>query len=115
MVISTAEQDNFGISVVEAVRCGCFPLLPRRLSYPELIPEELHNEVLYRDEQDLVDKLGRLLAELPRASPGLASKLRRLALSMNRFSWQAQIGNFDAELDRLAAKDRPGGPSPSSR
>ncbi|MBL0712534.1 MAG: DUF3524 domain-containing protein, partial [Desulfosarcina sp.] len=36
IVISTARQENFGISIVEAVRQGCLPLLPRRLSYPEI-------------------------------------------------------------------------------
>lgn len=39
VVVSTAIQENFGISVIEAVRAGCFPLLPNRLSYPEIIPK----------------------------------------------------------------------------
>ena len=33
IVISTAIQENFGISVVEAMAMGCFPLLPKRLSF----------------------------------------------------------------------------------
>jgi glycosyltransferase involved in cell wall biosynthesis len=102
IVISTAEQENFGISVVEAVRHGCFPLLPRKLSYPELIPQELHDDVLFGDREELVRKLSRLLANLPRADSDLLEKLRRLALSMNRFSWQNLIGSYDDELDRLS-------------
>ena len=102
IVISTAEQENFGISVVEAVRHGCFPLLPRKLSYPELIPEHLHEDVLFDDREDLVGKLSVLLEDLRRAHPTLVEKTRRLALSMNRFSWDNLIESYDDELDRLS-------------
>ncbi len=33
IVVSTAIQEFFGISVIEAMYCGCVPILPRRLSY----------------------------------------------------------------------------------
>ena len=36
IVVSTAIQENFGISIVEAVRCGCYPLLPNNLSNAEI-------------------------------------------------------------------------------
>jgi len=102
IVISTADQENFGISVVEAVRHGCFPLLPRNLSYPELIPEEFHGDVLFGNREQLVQKLSRLLTDLRRANPDLLGKIRRLALSMNRFSWHNLIDSYDDELDRLS-------------
>ena len=42
VVISTARQENFGISVVEAISAGCIPLLPYRLSYPEINRMDVH-------------------------------------------------------------------------
>ena len=43
----TSYHDFFGISVVEAINAGVIPLLPHRLSYPELIPKVFHHELLY--------------------------------------------------------------------
>lgn len=54
VVVSTAIQEFFGIAVVEALFCGCAPVLPRRLNYPELLPPELHAECLYDDVAGLV-------------------------------------------------------------
>lgn len=34
--VSTAIHEFFGITAVESVMCGCFPLLPERLAYPEV-------------------------------------------------------------------------------
>jgi glycosyltransferase involved in cell wall biosynthesis len=62
VVISTARQENFGISMVEAISAGCIPLLPHRLSYPEIIPKSFHDDFLYRNQEELVEKLTRILS-----------------------------------------------------
>ena len=49
VVASTAIHEFFGAAVVEAMYAGCRPVLPWRLSYPGLVPEEVHGEVLYRE------------------------------------------------------------------
>jgi glycosyltransferase involved in cell wall biosynthesis len=103
IVVSTARQENFGLAVVEAVRCGCLPLLPARLSYPEIIPDDLHDAVFYRSDAELNAMLLRRLTDYPRQQ-GLRS---RLAAAMGRFAWPQLIGRYDAELERLAAR-RPG-------
>ena len=40
IAVSTSRHEFYGISVIEAVRAGCTPLLPKRLSYPELFPDQ---------------------------------------------------------------------------
>jgi len=107
VVVSTADQENFGMSVVEAVRLGCRPLLPRRLSYPEVIPEEFHADCLYDDAADLVERLAALLRP---ASGGGASdaparpELRlRLADAMGRYAWEGVTTGFDAAIDQLGS------------
>lgn len=61
VVVSTALHEFYGIAVLEAVRAGCRPLLPDRLSYPEIFPPQyLYKE--YELEEKLIDFLqkGRL-------------------------------------------------------
>lgn len=59
--VSTASQENFGYAAVEAMAAGALPLLPRRLSYPELLPAALARELLYENDRDLVRILGAWL------------------------------------------------------
>ncbi|MDH3243675.1 MAG: DUF3524 domain-containing protein [Saprospiraceae bacterium] len=56
IVVSTADQEFFGISILEAMYCRCFPLLPNRLVYPEHIPSGLSKLCLYENADDLFNK-----------------------------------------------------------
>ena len=53
----TSNQDFFGGSVVESMYCNTYPLLPNRLTYPELLPKELHPKHIYADNENLYTKL----------------------------------------------------------
>jgi glycosyltransferase involved in cell wall biosynthesis len=83
IVISTAAHEFFGIAVVEAVRAGCRPLLPRRLSYPDLFPDEF----LY-DEGELLRRLRQLVSRKERLSQDRAVELTE------RFSWETVAPAF---------------------
>ncbi|GBE04190.1 MAG TPA: DUF3524 domain-containing protein [Nitrospirae bacterium] len=78
IVVSTARHEFFGMAVIEAVRAGCCPLLPNRLSYPELFPKEL----LY-EEEDFVQRLKECILIGKRLSPDRAMELT------SAFSWDA--------------------------
>ncbi|MBI9082913.1 MAG: DUF3524 domain-containing protein [Desulfobacterales bacterium] len=98
VMVSTAEQENFGIAAVEAMRFGCLPLLPNRLSYPEILPSAFHRDFLYDGQDDLVEKLCALLTD-----PSAREKSRQtLARAMGKFSWPALIDAYDRELAALA-------------
>jgi len=93
----TSRHDFFGSSVVEAVYCGCFPLLPRRLSYPELIPAEYHDLCFYRDFDDLV---ARLTSAVEHGSPLQPAALQN---AVARFDWRDMAPLYDERLEALAA------------
>ena len=99
VVVSTALQENFGFSVVEAVRQGCLPLLPRRLSYPEIIPEHFHTLCLYADQTDLTARLAHMLDH----GHAYRSETAALQAAMGRYAWNARIAEFDARLEAAAA------------
>ncbi|GAB4430638.1 MAG: DUF3524 domain-containing protein [Anaerolineae bacterium] len=91
----TSNQDFFGASVIQAIYCGCVPLLPRRLAYPELLPPALHQPYFYDDFEGLVARLAAALADI--------TPLRREALrnAAARFDWQVLAPTYDEMVEAL--------------
>jgi glycosyltransferase involved in cell wall biosynthesis len=98
VVVSTALHEFFGVAVVEAAYCGCRPVLPRRLSYPEIVPPEAHEEVLY-GEGELVTALAGALAR-PRA---WSEDWQRTWVA--RFDWASVGTRYDEEIRRCYEDD----------
>lgn len=109
VVVSTARHEFFGLAVLEAIAAGAYPLLPDRLSYPELLGEN-HLEVggqtqefFYRGgASSLAEKLERLTERL--GIGGLdAEPARRV---VRRFDWSTRACALDDSLEGVAGERR---------
>lgn len=92
IIVSTALHEFFGMSCIEAMHCGCHPLLPDRLNYPSLVEAEF----LYGDDGALAEHLGGLLAEPERLRPDRATALAE------RFDWSVRAPAFDDAFERVS-------------
>ena len=101
VVVSTALHEFFGVAVVEAIYCGCFPVLPHRLVYPELIPQPYHEACLYEDFEGLLARLRWALTH-PEQSRALAAELYPVVA---RFDWAEMGPRYDEALATLTGAD----------
>jgi glycosyltransferase involved in cell wall biosynthesis len=86
----TSRHDFFGVSVVEAIYCGAWPLLPARLTYPDFIPAGWKAECLYRTGRELVARLRRLILEVERY------RASSFGECVAQYDWTRQAGAYDA-------------------
>ncbi len=91
----TSKHDFFGMSVVEAVYCGCYPLLPRRLSYPEIFPPEECAKHFYTDSEDLNRRLHNAVGDLERIRVDSPKKW------VDRYSWAVLAPRYDTVLEDM--------------
>ncbi|MEZ6052048.1 MAG: DUF3524 domain-containing protein [Planctomycetaceae bacterium] len=95
--VSTAAHEFFGIAAVEAIAAGCYPLLPRRLSYPELVNNQ--PDFLYAgDSASLSQRLTELITtrEQERNFSEAAEPAR---LAVERFLWKNLVPLMDDQLE----------------
>ncbi len=102
IVLSTADHEYFGIAVVEALAAGAWPVLPRRLSYPEILDPDHADDHLYETDQELVEML---LAAIDSIGSTRALSAERAGY-YRRYDWSELAPQYDEMLAETAATGR---------
>ena len=92
----TSRQDFFGASIMEAVYCKTIPLLPNRLTYPELLPEAFHKDCIYVNFEELLTKLENMLL-----NPGYPAT--ELAASAAKYDWSVMAPVYDRCFEEIVS------------
>jgi glycosyltransferase involved in cell wall biosynthesis len=108
VIVSTANHEFFGISILEAIAAGAYPFVPDRLSYPEIIglSEVENTEQFFYDgsAHDLADKLGRLTLRINEGA--LFSSDINPAVLTDRFKWQNLAPQYDRAFEQVRHNNR---------
>ena len=98
--VSTARHEFFGISLLEAAAHGVMLFLPEALSYPEILPPELHPTCLYRSPKGLYRAV-RAYLEQPQDYRNTRAALQARAY---HYSWSRLVEVYDEELEVIGAE-----------
>jgi glycosyltransferase involved in cell wall biosynthesis len=101
VVISTAHHEFFGISILEAIHAGAFPILPNRLSYPELIPSPQHVDCLYADRDGLLERLRWALTH----DVERTAVVRQLQPAVAQYDWSNVAPQYDDAFSAVRQVD----------
>lgn len=91
----TSNHDFFGISVMEAVYSGCYPILPKRLTYPKLYNMDENPEIFYDSFDELVDKLRFAIVNINQIRKKNFSKIA------TAYDWNQLIKKYDKKIGNL--------------
>lgn len=101
--VSTANHEFFGISAVEACLAGAYPVLPRRLSYPEIfgLDEEKNQEYFY--DGSVIALTDRLTELAQRVAKGClwGQDADRVVKLMQRHRWENLGASLDQAVDKI--------------
>lgn len=104
LVVSTADHEFFGISVVEAIAAGAWPVLPKRLAYPEILGLDKNEKVrdfFYNGTvPELAGKLQLLTQKIEKNCLWTEDKLQAVRI-VERFKWDRLTPILDNALEKI--------------
>ena len=84
--------------MLEAIAAGAVPLLPDRLSYPEVVNERWHDAVLYSTVHELKAKLHAAIEDLSSARDSVQGLSEWV---LETYSWDAVVQGYDRLIDEV--------------
>lgn len=90
----TSVQDFFGGSVVEAAYCGCHPILPNRLAYPDHFDVNENAQYYFKTLEDAENKLATLIENGDWQTP---CKLRE---KVKGYDWGTMVKQYDSSFSK---------------
>jgi len=105
--VSTANHEFFGLSAIEATLAGAYPLLPRRLAYPEIFdgpggdaPAPFFYDGTPLGLAEKLTEAARTLAQ----GISLYERTDKLREQLRRFEWPALAPRLDDAIEQLAKR-----------
>ncbi len=75
--------------------CNAIPFLPKRLAYPEHIPEKFHSTFFY-EEEDFVNKLQKRILDV-----GYIRVMDTQQYAI-KYDWSSQVDLYDQAMNQFA-------------
>ena len=93
----TSHQDFFGISIVEAVSYGCYPILPKRLTYPDLFNYKKNKFLFYNSDLELKDKLVSVIKNIKNYTSTIKEVSQK---TFDKFNWENISKKYDYTFEK---------------
>lgn len=106
IAVSTSNHEFFGIGIAEAVSAGAFPVVPRRLAYPEILAEDKNDKGKFSffyegAHKQLAEHLMNLIKEIKtEGSPWQGDEARGTG-KIARFYWGTLIPELDDYFQKV--------------
>lgn len=91
----TSNQDFFGAAAVSAIYCGCYPILPNRLAFPEIFPIELYPENFYHQFEEFVEKLAWAIKNIA------FTRQKKFSSVVEKYSWHHMASQYDSIFENV--------------